>query len=917
MSTNYRVMTLACALCAGPAMAQGAGLDTPPDARAKDDVRGEIIVTATRRNEALSNVPLAVTAISASALQNSGVTDIRQLNQLSPSLLVSATASEAGATGARIRGIGTVGDNPGLESSVATFIDGVYRNRTSVGLTELGAVERIEVLRGPQGTLFGRNASAGSISISTAPPSSIFGAEGEASYGNYNAFRLSGGVTGPLSRTVSARIDGVYSRRDGFITDVVSGRRVNNRDRYLVRGQLLLQPAPDLSVRLIADYSDRHEECCTGTYLQVRDVAANPARPGTYTVSPSSVASIERALGAIVIEDTYARQTAITPGQTLRGDVRDYGLSGESNLTIGSATITSITAYREWRWLRGQDADFTNLDLLRRAGDGSANESFKTFTQELRVQGTTLSHRLDYLLGGFFADERLSFRDNFSYGRDYQRYADCLTAASFASATKRPDLLSTSGTGCMNTAVATAIGATSATIRLLSGQTIPGLGGYGAVASSLGLSPDVLNSVTSDDRYRQHSRNFAFFTHDVFNLTDRIALTLGARYTHEQKTLDATLTDNNVLCRTISASTLASLQTLPCVIPAVPGGSYTQNGSAFSEQRVTGTAVVSFRPVDGLLTYASYARGYKAGGNNLDRASLYRIGRTAASNGTGAIDGSVIDLAQLRFKPETVDSFEVGAKLKRRRFDLNVAAFYQMFQNFQLNTYNGVNFVVENVEGCTSLAGGDGSDSDLVTANSACTGKGKSGVVSKGIEVEAAMRPARDVTVDLGLTIADTRYAGNLVGTVSPINTTGSLSRAFFQLPGARLSNSAEYVTTGSFTYTPRLGSAGLSGLVYADFRYSSAINTGSDLDFEKVQGGTVIVNARIGLRGRDAHWGLDLWAQNVLNTNYQQVAFDEPLQGSGATNAVRQGLAASSTQLYGAFLGEPRTYGMTARFKF
>ena len=129
-----------------------------------------IIVTATRRSEALSDVPLAVSAISAETIKNSGAVDLRGLNQVSPSLLVSSTSSEAGAGGARIRGIGTVGDNPGLESSVAVFIDGVYRSRIGTGLTELGPVDRVEVLRGPQGTLFGRNASSGLIHVITAKP---------------------------------------------------------------------------------------------------------------------------------------------------------------------------------------------------------------------------------------------------------------------------------------------------------------------------------------------------------------------------------------------------------------------------------------------------------------------------------------------------------------------------------------------------------------------------------------------------------------------------------------------------------------------------------------------------------------------------------------------------------------------------
>ncbi|MEY4500482.1 MAG: hypothetical protein RIS52_372, partial [Pseudomonadota bacterium] len=313
----------------------------------------------------------------------------------------------------------------------------------------------------------------------------------------------------------------------------------------------------------------------------------------------------------------------------------------------------------------------------------------------------------------------------------------------------------------------------------------------------------------------------------------------------------------------------------------------------------------------------SFSRGYKAGGFNLDRNSLYRLGRTGNNNGNRAVDGTVANLDSLQFKPEGVNAFEVGMKYNGRGFDLNIAGFYQKFDDFQLNTFNGVNFVVENVQGCTTLAGGDASDSDAIAGNSACTGKSKSGVVSKGVEIEAYLRPARNLAVNLGLTYADTKYANNLIGNTSITNTTGSLAPAFFQLPGARLSNSAQFVTTASIAWTPDIGSSGMSALVYADVRASSDLNTGSDLDFEKSQDGVAIVNARVGLHGADNRWGIEFWAQNVFNTNYQQIAFDMPLQGSGATNSVTRGYSASSSALYGVFLGEPRTYGITVKTKF
>lgn len=872
MTRTLLLASAALAALANPVYAQTA----PQDAGIEE---GEIIVTATRRDQQLSDVPLAVSAVTAETLARSGASDIRQLNQLSPSLLVSSTSSEAAGGGARIRGIGTVGDNPGLESSVATFVDGVYRNRAGVGLTELGAIDRIEVLRGPQGTLFGRNASAGLIHVITAAPSSETGGSLEASYGNYNAVRLVGGITGAVTDTVSARFDGVYSNRDGFLKDVVSGRGVNNRNRYMLRGQLKYEPSSDLSVRVIADYSDRTEECCAAPYYPASLVT--PGANGTFNRSANPIAALERSLGGIINDNPYTRRVSITPGQSYRGDVRDWGLSGEINYNLGGAKLTSITAYRDWRWLRGQDADFNNLDILHREDDGSANQRFKTFTQELRLQGNALNDRLDWLVGGYFANEILTLNDNLAYGSDYTRYADALTRLS-----------------------------------------LPTFPGYAVVGGALNpTAPLSLNGVQVTDKYKQTSRNYAVFTHNTVKVTDALSLTVGLRYTNEQKTLDASFVDNNVMCRTLSAlpttHPLYGTGQLACIIPSIPNGSFTQNGVKKKEDKFTGTAVLSYKPTDDLLTYASFSRGYKAGGFNLDRNSLYRLGRTANANGNRAIDASVLDTAALQFKPETVDAYEIGLKYDGRGIDVNIAGFYQSFQNFQLNTFNGVNFVVENVQGCTTLAGGDASDTDQIAGNSACTGKQKSGVTSKGIELEAYLRPARDLTVNLGFTYADTRYANNLIGNTTLTNTTGSLSPAFFQLPGARLSNSAKYVTTGAVSWTPDIGTSGLKGLAYVDFRYTSALNTGSDLDFEKVQKGYGLVNARIGLSQADKGWAIEAWAQNLFNVNYQQIAFDIPLQGSGATNAVRQGVATSSTQLYGLFLGEPRTYGVTVRRRF
>jgi iron complex outermembrane receptor protein len=164
--------------------------------------------------------------------------------------------------------------------------------------------------------------------------------------------------------------------------------------------------------------------------------------------------------------------------------------------------------------------------------------------------------------------------------------------------------------------------------------------------------------------------------------------------------------------------------------------------------------------------------------------------------------------------------------------------------------------------------------------------------------------------------MANTRYRHNLVGADGR-----ALTNALFQLPGQRLSNSSEWTGTASVAWTPPIGDTGMRGLIYVDTRVTSSYNTGSDLDLEKRQGSFAVFNARIGVHGPDDRWGVELWAQNLLDENFMQVAFDAPIQGSCTRRGAVNGFCPAptpfrATQLYGAFLGEPRTFGLTLRAK-
>ena len=911
-----------------PAAAQ----DTTAPQAAVDQDSAEIIVTATRRASPLSDVPIAVSAVSAQAMQNSGASDIRTLNQLAPSLLVSSTGSEANAS-ARIRGIGTVGDNPGLESSVAVFIDGVYRSRTGAGLNELGEIERVEVLRGPQGTLFGRNASAGLINIISKAPEQTFSAKGEITYGNYDYWRLSGRVTGPIADGIALSLDGVWSKRDGFYKLVdTAGATVgdtNDRDRYFLRGQALIEPNDDLSIRLIGDYTNRDESCCGAAYTEARE--RRPAAGGGYADAPfNRIAAILAGQGSVIAADPYDRELTSTPGRDYVSKLKDWGVSGEINYDLGGVKLTSITAYRDYKSSDYGDYDYNRADLLYR--DSNTYRQFKTFTQELRAQGSAFGDALDWLVGGYYANERLTLQDNIRFGADYGRFAACrLMAGAGATSNFPASTLAACGSGLATGALITG---TQANLNaglnaafLNAGLPAPVAAGQAAaISTGLGNGLRALAAIPSGTGdiasiYRQKSENWALFTHNIVHITNRLDLTLGLRYTHESKTFSADFNNNNATCAALQPG-LAPIATNPSLgsAAALAGGILTLgclgNGSTtlnaldlndkISDGEFSGTAVLSWKATDDLMVYGSYSKGYKAGGFNLDRFQL-------GSTGLNVIPAvfaprTNADVTSLRFAAEKVDSFEVGLKYSAPKWSVNLAGFRQEFKNFQLNTFNGTSFVVQNINGC---------DSALSAARTCAAGDVGPGLISQGVELEWSVTPARNFRVAGGATYAEAKFANRLVGSG---NGAVPLDPALFLLPGSINSNAPKMVTTASMAWTPDIGTSGLSALFYVDGRLTSDYNTGSDLFPEKRQDGFAIVNARVGIRGPNQRWAVEFWGQNIFNQDYTQVSFSSPLQSSSPATSTTGQFAAGApmaNQLISSYLAEPRTYGITLRGSF
>ena len=788
----------------------------------------EVIVTAQKRAENIQDVPISVIALSSQELKDAGVTDIKNLTVLTPGLTVTSTTSENSTT-ARIRGIGTVGDNPGLESSVGIVIDGVYRPRNGVGFGNLGEIDQIEVLEGPQGELFGKNNDAGVISITTKRPSMTFGATAEATYGNFNDREVSASVTGPLSSISAGRLYVGWQNAEGWLqNDVGPGPntddRNNNRNYYTVRGQYLIKPNDDVDFLLIGDYSKRNENCCgaVATYL------------GPFSGIVNALAGVPQLggqAGAVGIASASGYQAFSNYPWNQR--IRDTGVSGELYWRLGDATLTSITAWRDNTLIAGNDTDYTSVDILWEPASNGNLTDFKQFSQELRLAGK--EGPLNWLVGGFFSSEILTNTQTLWAGNDFDLYLGGLASAAAPPPPGQPPpppnfLLVPDLTG------------------KFPGQTfVPGVAGY-------------------SDSFRETSKSFALFSNETYSISSNLDLTAGFRYTHEKKVLDSNYndTDGGAGCNSLlggiksspvplDPNTTAFLEGYGCSVvfnPLFAGQSTVQS---FTEDNLSGTVKLSYRFNDQFMTYASFADGYKAGGFNL--------GRVTDPNAANPL----APVLNTSFPEESVDSYELGLKstLADHTIRLNAALFDQRYKNFQLNTYTGILFVVTSIPQ----------------------------VESKGAEFNLDWAtPLSGLSFNVGGVYADTNI--NEFGSAIALFATDRLNNRISFAPLWSGSASANY-------QVPLGGSLVFRGTL--NEKYNSSYNTGSNLDPRKLQGAYGIMNARLGIGAPDDKWAVEIWSANLTDKLYYQVAFDAPFQ----------------YQQIDAFLGAPRTFGLTGRVKF
>ena len=847
-----------------PAYAQESSQEHPdaePDS-------GEIIVTATLRKENVQKVPLAVSTFTGKNLENAGVRDVKSFETVSSSFNISNSNSESGGTTLRVRGVGTTGNNIGLESAVGVFLDGVYLSRPGVALGDLIDVAQIELLRGPQGTLFGRNTSAGAISIKTQKPN-LQEVEGfiNGSYGNFDFTNLQAGVSVPLVRNkIAIRLSGAYRKRDGYVTNQ-AGHNSFNRNRYTMRGQVYLEPNDDLKIRLIADYAKSNENCCDLVIL----------RETSYVDRGLFALAGLPANGGVPVAGRQALKDRRTPANFLSGDdTRQWGVSGELNYNFGDTTLTSITSYRDFRSETQVEADFVGLNVVSGSKQASASipnsipnsTGIRTFSQELRLAGSLLDDRLEFLVGGYYGNEKIKSFESYSWGADHQAYVSANIYGALPAANAQ--------------FLATAFGPNIA--RNLFSGGVDSTGNY------------------ANNRFIQSARNWSAFTSNTLAISERLKLNVGLRYSDDRKNgAFEQLSASSPACTAVLTQPLpASLAPLRPLLAAftciaqitnvgTPGVGPVPFNRTFKDSELVYTGKVLWQPATNVNTYASFTHGYKSGGFNLDPSAAI----VSAINPTGSPT----------FRSETVNAYELGIKSKlfNHALTANLAIFRQDFLDFQVLEFTGIQFVTFNV----------------------------GGVRSQGVELETSIRPSRNLTISNAVTYTDAKYNKDC--------DRGVFNSSVTPLCGRRLSSSSEWVVVSSVDWSKDVGNTlkiGLNG----NMRFESDRRTSTQAIFAVAPGtgtitlpsapgggvngfspsafdsqdGNVKINLRASIGSQSDSWALEVWATNLFDVQTRNNTTNVPFRGAGTLGG-GGGIGLSR----GAFLQEPRMYGVTARYKF
>lgn len=832
----------------------------------------EVIVTAEKRKQSLQSVPMSISAISASTLHDSGTINMQGVANMVSSLNTVQNVSPMKQS-YRIRGIGSDPSIPEFEPDVALFIDGVYMPRSGLGVGDLVDVSRVEVLQGPQSTLYGKDATAGVINVVTTPPSKEFHAHIEGSLSNIEggknalAGRLSGSITGPLARGISARLTGVYYNQGHTFKNLDPGAgNANNMRRYAVRGQIEFDLTDNTVLNLTAAHTQVLHSDLTNPDLYLGNPSLHEA--ATLLDAINNPADPFHALSAYFPNAKGCPD--INPTNRVICTTDPYHYLGWTNMAsaklttnLDFATLTMITAWSNYMSrTNANNIDQISLPLV----SFTDTQRGDSFSQEIRLVSPS-DQKFEWLAGGYFLHTGFNRGDN----------GKTPTFALEAAAPFIP----------MALPAATPLFAGLAQLGSSGLLTNPLTGG--ALGSAAQIAGKLTLGQNGDKGYINNSVDsnyYAIFGQGTVHFNHKFALTGGLRWQTETKT--ASLDNTTVvvpnpyfagLVNELTSATNSAL--LPSMLGTIPynqivAGTSQLAGANFlsakltpdalsgklptqSKSIFTWSATASYTPTKNALFYATLAHGFKLGGEN-------------ASYGNAPISSR-------GYKPETVNDVEVGAKLSflDDRARIAVSLFRTIYHNYQNAGWVGLQFLVNNAQK----------------------------VQAQGAEFDGDFLLIRGLTLNTGATYLDDQFIQYTNGACAFGQTLGANGSC--DLSGKMLPLTPAWRFTSGLQYDHDVGFGDAYGRVDVSWQSKTTTNS-ANLDPRSVQGAYALVNLRVGLRSNDGY-DISVWADNVFDETF--------IQQTGVLNLFGANPNGTTTSGYQVYLGPPREVGITIRKDF
>ncbi|MFM9978100.1 MAG: TonB-dependent receptor [Sphingomonadaceae bacterium] len=732
--------------CVTPAFAQTAASPTTPN---DETVIGDIIVTAQRQAETLQTVPIAVSAFSAQTLREQQINTTSDLQLTLPNITFSKN-NFTSSSSFTIRGIGDLCVGVACDNATAVHVNDVPVIGSPIFQSEYFDVERIEVLRGPQGTLYGRNATAGVINFITAKPDlSAFGASGEIEYGNFESIRVKGMVNLPLGDVFGVRLAGYYLKRDGFTRNLATGGLIDGRDQFDIRGSIRFQPTADTTFDIVAHWyrekSDRSRNqkqlCnrdpsgilgCLPDRLDFGQLNGNATLANVLTsrefFTLNNPALAPFALGSVYGPDGYAGFVNPADLRAVRVDFEPRNQTEERQVLahlehdFGSVGLSISGSYTEGFTDSSVDYNLgiqaplaNNPGILTLAGAASLPGSpFAPVAAALIPQGP----------GGPFCQSTATESGTGVYGGNTicaPTSLDFDRSTIYSNQWSVEGILETKFDGAFNFLIGGIYLDYKARNNdyYVNSFLLDYAGGVLGAGSTGGAAYFGTPFFDNDSR-RFGLKSYGIFGEAYVDFSDRAKLTVGLRYNNDKKALSARTTlyqDSNGGATTVFAAVPFGATNFTQALnyaaldfdPTRPGRQeFADNDVSFS--RLTGRAVLDFQITPRNLVYLSYSRGYKSGGINPPLSPIFDVPNT--------------------FGPETVDAFEIGSKntFLGGTLRLNLTAFYYKYKNLQLSRIVARTSVNDNV------------DASIY-----------------GLEAEAIVKPARDLLVNLNFSYLKTK----------------------------------------------------------------------------------------------------------------------------------------------------------------